>query len=183
MGFPEKMEYVFHTFEKHPEACLLWRPHPLLETTFRSMRKDFLPFFHQLKQYYLDNQIGIYDDTPDIDTAIAWSDAYIGDSGTSVTSLFGVAGKPIFIFNNLIHRLPQPDDWRGNLVVTDNLKWMVTGNNDLLWSPKQDGRYALYCSLSEYTSDCYYGHVLRQRTMWWYVRQMDRIFCLWQTIV
>lgn len=158
-AFLKKMEYVFHTFEKHPEVCLLWRPHPLLENTFRSMRKDFLPFFLQLKQYYLDNQIGIYDDTPDIDTAIAWSDAYIGDSGTSVTSLFGVAGKPIFIFNNLINRLPQPDDWRGNLVVTDNLKWVVTGNNDLLWSPKQDGHYAFYCRLSEYTSDCYYGRV------------------------
>jgi len=158
-AFLKKMEYVFRTFEKHPEACLLWRPHPLLETTFRSMRKDFLPFFHQLKQYYLEHQIGIYDDTPDIDTAIAWSDVYIGDSGTSVTSLFGVAGKPMFIFNNLIDRLPEAEDWRGNLILTDNLKWIVTGNNDLLWSPNMDGQYEFYCNLSAYTSGAYYGRV------------------------
>lgn len=51
--------------------------------------------------------------TPDIESTIALCDAYIGDSGTSVTSLFGVAGKPLFIFNNNINTLPEEDDWRG----------------------------------------------------------------------
>ena len=28
-----KMEYVFHCFERHKDAALIWRPHPLMETT------------------------------------------------------------------------------------------------------------------------------------------------------
>lgn len=41
---------------------------------------------------------GIYDDTPDIDRAIALSDAYYGDM-SSVVELYKVTGKPIMIQN------------------------------------------------------------------------------------
>jgi hypothetical protein len=111
-SFLQKMEYVFHLFQGRTDACLLWRPHPLLASAIQAARKDYYPEFLQLKQYFIENDLGIYDETPDIDLAIAWSDVYIGDAGTSVTSLFGVAGKPLFILNNTIHELPQGDDWR-----------------------------------------------------------------------
>ena len=39
--FLKKMKYVFETFALHDDVCLLWRPHPLLETTFDTMRPQY----------------------------------------------------------------------------------------------------------------------------------------------
>ena len=48
-NFLKKMEYVFTCFEGREEACLLWRPHPLLETTFASMRPQYGRMYQELK--------------------------------------------------------------------------------------------------------------------------------------
>lgn len=106
-NFLKKMEYVFRCFEGRKDACLLWRPHPLLESTFQSMRERYKPRYDALKEKFIREDIGIYDDTPDITGTVALCDAYIGDSGTSVTSLFGMAGKPLFIFDNAICTAPE----------------------------------------------------------------------------
>ena len=95
-----KMEYVFKCFRGRKDACLLWRPHPLMETTFLSMRKGYKSFYDELKRTFIQEHLGIYDDTPNIEKTIALCDAYVGDAGTSVTSMFGIAGKPVFILNN-----------------------------------------------------------------------------------
>lgn len=100
MTFLKKINYVFDTFKGRDDALILWRPHPLLESTIASMRPQFLQIYNSLKNKFCKENIGIYDDTPDIETSIAWSDVYIGDSGTSVTSLFGIAGKPIFVLDS-----------------------------------------------------------------------------------
>ena len=98
--FLKKMRYVFDIFKGRDDVCLLWRPHPLMESTFDSMRSMYKPWYEALKKEFIDEKIGIYDDTPDIERTIALSDAYISDTLSSVTALFGVAGKPIFTLNN-----------------------------------------------------------------------------------
>ena len=50
----------------------------------------------------MNNNIGIYDETNDISDTIAISDAYVGSDGSSVINMFGVAGRPCFIFNNFL---------------------------------------------------------------------------------
>ncbi len=99
-NFLEKMQYVFDTFKGREDAVILWRPHPLFENTVKSMRTDLYERFVSLKEYFVNENIGILDTTPDISASVAWSDAYIGDGMSSVVSLFGVTGKPIFILNN-----------------------------------------------------------------------------------
>lgn len=158
-NFLKKMEYVFRCFDGREDACIVWRPHPLLESTFESMRAQYYPFYKELKRQFIENGIGIYDDTPDITSTIAVCDAYIGDSGTSVTSLFGVAGKPMFILNNRIHTEPEEDDWKGEIIkgfYADNNEWLVTPGNQLYYAPNNDYRYEHYCSLSEYSSGNYF---------------------------
>lgn len=159
-SFLKKMEYVFHCFEGRKDICLLWRPHPLLESTFDSLRKDYRPAYDALKRYFHEKQIGIYDDTPDITKTIALCDAYVGDAGTSVTSLFGIAGKPLFILNNQIHKKPEKDDWRGEIIkgfFTEGWdEWMITQGNKLYYSPKHDYHYEYYCDLSKYAAGDYY---------------------------
>ena len=54
------------------------------------MRKELRPVYDKLKRYFIESNMGIYDNTPDITDTIALCDGYIGDAGTSVTSLFGL---------------------------------------------------------------------------------------------
>jgi len=160
--FLKKMKYVFTIFKGREDACLLWRPHPLLESTFDSMRKEYRPWYDLLKQEFLDEGIGILDETSDIENAIALSDAYIGDAGTSVTSLFGVAGKPLFLLNNAIDSLPEGDDWRGEKVRLQFDPWgkeryQVTVNNQLWFSEENDYHYKFYLNLEcGYSGGGYY---------------------------
>ena len=173
--FLKKMEYVFRCFEGREDACLLWRPHPLMESTFLSMRRGYKPRYDALRDEFIRKDMGIYDDTPDITNTIALSDAYIGDSGTSVTSLFGMAGKPQFILDNSINSAPGEEDWRGAIVrgfpVVNGIRggkfcverdsWIMTQGNKLYRSLGEHGTFRYVCDLSDYAYGGYYtGPVL-----------------------
>ena len=164
-AFLKKMEYVFRCFENRQDACLVWRPHPLMESSFDSMRKQYKPFYDALKQCFIRNHMGIYDDTPDIANTIALCDAYIGDDGTSVTSLFGIVGKPLFILDNNIHTKPERDDWRGKTIKGfypyANDEWIVTQGNKLYHSEGNNYQYRYFCDLNDYSGGDYYLQVLR----------------------
>ena len=58
-----------------------------------------MPRFQQLKEKFITEKIGIYDDSAELDRAIALSALYIGDWGTSITSLFNVAEKPLVMLD------------------------------------------------------------------------------------
>lgn len=95
----DKIENVLETFrENQDEIALLWRPHPLIESTMKSMRPKILKKYMMLKESYIAEHWGIYDDTADLDRAIGFSDAYYGDS-SSVAQLYQQIGKPVMIQN------------------------------------------------------------------------------------
>ncbi len=151
--FLKKMEYVFNCFAGREDVCLLWRPHPLLETTFDSMRPQFRQVYDALKRRFLEEDLGIYDTTTDIEYSIALSDAYIGDEGTSVTSLFGVAGKPIFILNNRILEEPGEEDWKKEKGLWINCfergRFAILGGNKLYISEPDQYDYRYFCDLND----------------------------------
>ena len=94
-----KINYVLDVFRKNQEeAVLLWRPHPLIESTLTSMRPQLWEAYKAMRDQYLAEGWGIYDDTADLDRAIAISDAYYGD-GSSVVQLYQQTGKPVMIQN------------------------------------------------------------------------------------
>lgn len=94
-----KIENVLKIFEENQdEIALLWRPHPLIESTMKSMRPEVLQKYMMLKQQYIAKGWGIYDETADVDRAVVLSDAYYGD-GSSVVQLYRQTGKPIMIQN------------------------------------------------------------------------------------
>lgn len=171
--FLKKMRYVFQCFEGREDSCLLWRPHPLLESTFQSMRKIYKPQYDALKEEFIRKGIGIYDDTPDISSTIALCDAYIGDSATSVTSLFGMAGKPLFLLDNSIHGIPEEGDWRGAVIhgspaIVYRMRegalcleqWMMTQGNKLYRFSEEEGTFRYFCDLSKYAYGNYYGGIV-----------------------
>ncbi len=95
----KKMETVFETFkENKDEIALLWRPHPLIQATIESMRPQLWVGYQEIKDRYIEEGWGIYDDTSDVDRAVALSDAYYGD-GSSVIQLCRMAGMPVMVQN------------------------------------------------------------------------------------
>lgn len=93
----EKIKSVLELFKSHKEdIALLWRPHPLLESTIRSMLPQLWEEYDAIVAQYRQEEWGIYDDSPDIDRAVVVSSAYYGDM-SSVTALYGVTDKPVMI--------------------------------------------------------------------------------------
>lgn len=103
-AYLEKLRYIFREFHKLSDVVLVWRPHPLLFSTLQSMRPEFYQEYVDLKTAFVEEQIGIYDDTIDIENTVAIVDAYIGEVASSVVNLFGAAGKPLFILNNAFRK-------------------------------------------------------------------------------
>ena len=94
----DKLKSVLDLFREEKGLVLLWRPHPLLVTTIKTMRQDLYWEYSAITKAYQDENWGIYDETADIDRAIVLSDAYYGDM-SSVVELYKATGKPIMIQN------------------------------------------------------------------------------------
>ena len=92
-----KMRSVFETFkESVDDVALLWRPHPLIKATIESMRPELWADYEKLVEEYRAEGWGIYDDSAELDRAIALSDAYYGDH-SSLVQLCQQAGMPVMI--------------------------------------------------------------------------------------
>lgn len=95
----EKIEDSLRIFkENQDKVTLLWRPHPLIETTMKSMRPQVLREYLRIKTQFINEGWGIYDDSTDLNMAVAVSDAYYGDQ-SSVVQLYQGVKKPVMIQN------------------------------------------------------------------------------------
>lgn len=93
----EKMERVFALFrERQEQTALLWRPHPLIQSTVSSMRPQLWAKYEEILKKYREEGFGIYDDSSDLNRAIAVSDGYYGDA-SSVVQLYKNTGKPVLM--------------------------------------------------------------------------------------
>lgn len=94
-----KMRDVFQIFkENKDDVALLWRPHPLIQATISSMRPQLWEEYQEVKEEYLKEGWGIYDDSAELDRAIGLSDAYYGD-WSSVVQLCQSVKMPVMIQN------------------------------------------------------------------------------------
>ena len=93
-----KIRSALETFKNQKGVALWWRPHPLLQATFRSMHSDLQAEYDAIVEKYRVEGWGIYDDTVELERAIAWTDAYYGDM-SSVVQLYEKMGKTVMIQN------------------------------------------------------------------------------------
>ncbi|MCD8038941.1 MAG: CDP-glycerol glycerophosphotransferase family protein [Lachnospiraceae bacterium] len=115
----EKMKDVFRIFKEHrDEIALLWRPHPLIENTVKSMRPQLWGEYKKIVEQYKAEGWGIYDDTSDMDRAVVLSDAYYGD-GSSVVQLYKQTGKPIMMQNVDVRQIPSDKYYLVNSLCED----------------------------------------------------------------
>lgn len=95
----KKIESVFQIFrENRDEVALLWRPHPLMESTLISMRPELWEKYREIRKKYIEEGWGIYDDTVDMDRAVVVSDGYYGD-WSSIVHLYQKTRKLVMIQN------------------------------------------------------------------------------------
>lgn len=93
----KKMKSVFRIFEENQEeVALLWRPHPLIQATIESMRPKLWAEYEKIVKEYQAAGWGIYDDSADLDRAVAVSDMYYGDA-SSVIQLCQTVDKPVMV--------------------------------------------------------------------------------------
>lgn len=96
----EELQYVVDTMRNYHGAVLLWRPHPLSLVTAQSVNEQFAEEYQNFVDHIRQMEHVIYDETPEIDRAIALCDAYLGDTQSSVVQLYGITGKPIYDMEN-----------------------------------------------------------------------------------
>lgn len=102
-SFLENVLYVLNIFEGNPNIFLLWRPHPLLMQTAKSMNENYVGILEEVFERTNHIENCYLDLTTDMHEAIAVSDAYIGDRG-SVLMLYGATGKPMYLFDCMLKR-------------------------------------------------------------------------------
>ena len=96
----DKLYSVFKVALSRNDIVIVWRPHPLLYATIKALRPEYADKYKALVDYYINNNVGVYDKTADISRAVAVSDAYIGSYYSSVIALYEVINKPVFKINN-----------------------------------------------------------------------------------
>ena len=92
----EKMNNLINYFANHKELFLIWRPHPLLYTTMKSMR----PFLNEVYENIIHTLEGMdnveIDERASADVGIKVSDALISDL-SSIVCQYTATGKPTLI--------------------------------------------------------------------------------------
>ncbi|MCD7708364.1 MAG: CDP-glycerol glycerophosphotransferase family protein [Clostridiales bacterium] len=116
-----KLKNMFEWFKGRDDVALIWRPHPLLESTIKSMRGNMLERYRELVDFFEREKIGVLDRTPDVTATVTISDGYIGEQASSVTNLFAAALKPLFILNNTIYE-DVPEENRAAFGFRDMVK-------------------------------------------------------------
>lgn len=131
-----KMDEVFSVFEKKEDVVMLYRPHPLIESTLTSMCPELLEDYQALVKRVKKMKNAIYDTTPDAAVAVALCDAYIGESSSSMVDMFRVLQKPLFYLNEKMYYQPTLDEMLSDKTldvcrVVDDL-WFITRKTQLL---------------------------------------------------
>lgn len=127
----KKIDTVLTQFKKlKDEIVLLWRPHPLLEKTLKSMRPQLRAAYETQICQYKKEGWGIFDETPDPNLAMAISDAYYGDYSSLLIS-YRILNKPMLL-QNVNSSFFHPDDCKMQLwfyyqpVLIDGELWFTS---------------------------------------------------------
>lgn len=89
----EKINAVIDVVEESRDMALIWRPHPLIEVTISDMVPELEETYRRTIERCRNLDNCIFDDTPDMHRAMAWSDCFFGKYG-SMLELYRHTGKP-----------------------------------------------------------------------------------------
>lgn len=96
----DKLKCDLKKFKNRDDVLLIWRPHPLLEITYNTMRPELAQSYAEIVADYRSEGWGIYDESGDLYSAVTFSDAYFGD-WSSVATLYQCIGKPVMLRSHI----------------------------------------------------------------------------------
>jgi hypothetical protein len=94
-----KLKYVFDTFRETQNVVIWWFPCILDNpnfTYFRKMIPQLLIDYRQMIEEFQKENVGIFDDSGDMQRVVTMADAYFGDE-SDLLQLFKETGKPIML--------------------------------------------------------------------------------------
>ncbi len=95
----EKMREVFQLFQAYQDdVSVIWRPDHNARDLLRQAKPEAWPGYRKLMQEYREGCWGIYDDSPNVERAALFCDAYYGDGGLEANRCH-VLKKPVMIQN------------------------------------------------------------------------------------
>ena len=127
----EKMKWVFDVFKEHPKVVLWWRPHPLEISTIQSMIPELEEQYMEVRRRFKEENIGILDESADLNRAIAVSDAYYG-AWSSIVELYKATKKPVLYENNRVKRVEDTSFLPATLCIKDGFIWFMQLNSNKL---------------------------------------------------
>ena len=163
----DKIRSVFKLFkERQDKVVLLWRPHPLLVNTIKSMRPQLCQSYEKIVEKYRCEGWGIYDDSADLNRAIVLSDGYYGDA-SSVVQLCQEVKKPILMQDvdaDYYHRpFSKVCLWKGNKIYYPLANYnllcstdICTGETDVIEKNNKDNGDSLFTYVGIYQWRNYY---------------------------
>ncbi|MBP0983218.1 MAG: hypothetical protein J6A19_05770 [Oscillospiraceae bacterium] len=117
LNFPseyiDKLRRVLKFFRGREDCVLLWRPHPLIESTINSMTPALRNGYLKLKNQFISENKGIYDETPDTFKAMYLSDMFYGDY-SSISTQFELLGLPVLFQNPSDDEMTALEDMLNN---------------------------------------------------------------------
>lgn len=184
--FLKKMHYIFSCFVNRQDVVLLWRPHPLIESAIKAVGPELYHKYMALKQAYLNQNIGILDTTPDVDMAIAISDAYLGESSSSVVQLFGFAGKPIFLSDEvMLWQRPTLEEKAsiqyGTLVAEPDKIWFIAeGYNTFCSMDRRTGNVTPLLKFNDFpVNSGQYSTFIHQENIFYFAPANAKEICIY----
>jgi len=94
----KKLLYIQNKFKDQDDAVLWWRPHPLSSQSLAGMQPDYYDLYNNIVSSYKKAGWGIFDDSPDLQRALIYTNYYYGDH-SSLIILCQILSKPIIIQN------------------------------------------------------------------------------------
>lgn len=170
----KKIEDVIQCFRGREDVILWWRPHPLMESTCQTMRPELLKRYQEIVRNYKQEGFGIYDDTTELDRAVAYTDMYYGDD-SSLIYLYGVQGKPIMMQNPyiLLHDNVGEIDktiYFNDCAYENGIMWFVAGNYNGLFQMNIESGETIYLgkipSEDEVISNLYVKIFKQENNLW-----------------
>lgn len=134
-----KLRATFDFFKGRDDVVLLWRPHPLSFSAFKSMRPKLAKEYLDIVNEYRRQGFGIYDDSEDLHRAISSSDIYCGDVG-SLIPLYACTGNPLILQNISVNvHINGPIDLPVESIYDDGDNyWFVVCNFSILFKMAKD---------------------------------------------
>ncbi len=176
----KKLRYVLEKFKNRNDVAFWWRPHPLMLSTLKAMRPDVASEYEKTVKEYIRGGWGIYDDTPEMERAIIYSDVYYGDS-SSVAVLYKELNPLVLIQDYSIRE--KESSMVGKLeagLLDDNKLYFVDyRTNGLYCYDFSDGKTTLLYEFKDEKKGRLFGAVIKNRQSVYFLPFMGEYIYEW----